>query len=122
MNTYLKFGDDIADCYYLTAVKDIDCPLEGDNDAKRQQVKHYILDLVKPYIEEYGVIDGDDYYDRDLPLDKQIENIIGWMWKYKDFTAFDNLRAWCEDQKYKALIWWDGEINNCVFSYPGWIQ
>ena len=121
MKAYLKFGDDDVECYFVKAVKDIDCPLQGDNDAKREQVKRYILDLVKTDIEEYGVVDGDDYYDRDLPLDKRIENIIGWMWN-RDFTVFDNLRAWCEEQKFRALIWWEGEINMCPFSYPGWIH
>lgn len=122
MSTYLKFGDDIVDCYFVKAVKDIDCPLEGDNDTKRQQVKRYILDLVKPYIEENGVAAGDDYYDRRHTAEERAEDIIGWMWNSQNFTAFGNLRAWCEDRKYEALIWWDGEINNCVFSYPGWIQ
>lgn len=122
MSTYLKFGDDIVDCYFVKAVKDIDCPLEGDNDTKRQQVKRYILNLVKTDIEEYGLQYGDDYYDRDLPLDKRIDNIFGWMWNSQDFTAYDNLRAWCKDKNYNALVWREGEINMCVFSLPAWIH
>ena len=121
-DTGLKFGDDDVDCYFVKAVKDIDCPLEGDNETKRQQVKRYILNLVKTDIEEDGVQYGDDYYDADETIEDALERISGWMWDSQDFTAYDNLRAWCKDKNYNALIWWEGEINMCVFSIPGWIH
>lgn len=68
------------------------------------------------------VDDGDDYYDADATTDQTIERVFGWMWNAYDFTAFDNLRVWCEDNELKALIWWEGEINMCGFSHPGWIH
>ena len=109
-----------VNCHLVKCVKDIDCPLRGNNETRKRTVARYLTDLSKMFIAGYGV--GDENNDVSTnPSDEQIENVIGnRVWNHEDFTGYPNLTSWCDAHYYKTLVWWEGSINGEEFSYLGW--
>ena len=109
-----------VNCHLVKCVRDIDCPLRGNNETRKRTVARYLTDLSKMFIVGYGV--GDEHSDVSTdPSDEQIENVIGdRMWNREDFTGYPNLTSWCDAHYYKTLVWWEGSVNGDEFSYLGW--
>lgn len=97
----IKLGSDYESLYFICYVSDLDLKFTGSQEEREEQFENYIIPLVIPFADHYGLSDFGDFE----PTEEHIRAFLRLL--EGDFTRFGSLKEWCEYMGYKALCYWD---------------
>ena len=111
----VKLGCNWQFIYFIRYCFDLDLKFEGSQENRAKQFEDYIIPLIMPFVEDYGLDDVDD------PTDDDLRKYVSWL--EGDFTDCDTLAQWCERNGYRALCYWN--LNDDPYDYvncPVWLK
>ena len=117
----MNFATGHVDAYLVELCGDMDLALDGSNEERRKAVALYLLPLLVPFAQKYGVGHGDlDVIDDPSP--EEVEEEVDWLWREEDFTGYATLWDWCEKRGHKALCWLTASCDTDFLSCPYWLD
>jgi hypothetical protein len=110
----VKLGCNWQSIYFIKYCFDLDLEFEGSQENRAKLFEAYIIPLVMPFVENYGLNDESD------PSEEDVRECVSWL--EGDFTECDTLKEWCERKGYKALCYWDLNDDPSYIQCPVWLK
>lgn len=102
--------------YFIKSAEDLDLVFSGSEEERREQFLVYIVSLIRPYAEQYGLNNGD--WSEDELNEENLREYASFL--CGEFADSRTLAEWCKRKGSSALLWLSASVSDNEYSLPAW--